>query len=73
MKQTRSREIVIFIDRSEENILQTRTELVHDPKLAQRIDYYRQLSKQSGWRVVDNNTTLESAKQQISSILGIQD
>lgn len=65
---TRSKEKVILIDRDIENILATRPELVHDPKLERRSGYYRRLASAMNWEVVDNNRTLDEAKSRIAAI-----
>lgn len=62
---------VLWISRARENILATRPELVHDHKLALRMAVYAQLATLHGWHVIDNNDTLESAKAQIRTALGL--
>ena len=62
---------VIWIDRSYEKIITTRPELKNDYKLRRRIEFYNDLALRNKWAVVDNNGTLESAKQQIRDLLHI--
>ena len=69
--QVRTRSIVIFIDRSKDNIFSSRPEMVHDDKLEKKIEIYSRLAKENGWFVVDNNQSLAAAKRQIRQILGI--
>ncbi len=69
--QVRNNSKVLFVNRSKENILHTRPELVHDIKLEKRIEIYEKLEKRYGWFSVNNNETLEKAKNQVSQILKI--
>ena len=62
---------VFWVSRDRENILSTRPELVHDHKLSPRMAVYAQLAAQHGWVVIDNNGTLEAAKAQILTALGL--
>ncbi len=56
---------VIYIDRSLENILDTRPELVHDSNLENKIRIYRFLAKQYRWKIVDNNGTIQETRENI--------
>ncbi|MGD9241250.1 MAG: hypothetical protein PVG69_14555 [Desulfobacterales bacterium] len=69
--QVRTGSLVVFINRSKDNILKSRPELIHDDKLQKKIDIYSRLAKTYGWFVVDNNKSLDAAKMQICQILGI--
>ena len=62
---------VLWVDRSYENIIATRKELKNDYKLYKRIELYRKLATDNGWSIVENNDTLDAAKQQIRDLLGI--
>lgn len=62
---------VLWISRERDSILRTRTELVHDHKLAPRMGVYAQLAARHGWHVIDNNGTLDGAKAQIRATLGL--
>lgn len=62
---------VLWVSRSPENILNTRVELKHDYKLHAKIDVYQGLSELHQWTVIDNNDTLDAAKLQIASALGL--
>lgn len=62
---------VFWITRVRENILITRPELVHDHKLEPRMRVYGRLARLHRWDVVDNNGTLEGAKSQIRTALGL--
>lgn len=55
-----SADSILWIDRSTELILGTRTELVHDRKLGCKIDIYNSLSKKYDWTPVDNDPPLET-------------
>lgn len=63
--------IVLWIARDLERILDTRPELRHDQKLPGRIESYRRLADRYGWRVIDNNGTLEHTQQQICDELAL--
>jgi thymidylate kinase len=69
--QVRTGSIVIFINRSKDNIFNSRPQMIHDGKLEKKIDIYSRLAKTYGWFVVDNNQSLAAAKMQICQILGI--
>lgn len=62
---------VFWVDRSYDNIIATRKELKHDYKLPKRIELYKHLADLKGWDIIDNNDTLDAAKQQIRDLLGI--
>lgn len=62
---------VFWVDRSYENIITTRKELKNDYKLYKRIELYKHLAEVKGWNIVNNNDTLDAAKQQIRDLLGI--
>ncbi len=62
---------VLWISRERDNILRTRSELVHDHKLVPRMAVYAQLAARHHWHVIDNNGALEDAKQQICSALNL--
>ncbi len=62
---------VIWISRERDNILATRKELEHDHKLLPRMRLYKQLAKIHNWDVIDNNSDLESAKEQIRAVLNL--
>jgi len=64
--------IVIFINRSRDNILKSRPELVHDCSLDRKIELYSVLAKKYGWFIVDNNESLATTKKQIFRIFGIE-
>lgn len=64
---------VLWISREQENILRTRPELVHDHKLPQRMALYARLAKRHRWEVIDNNGTLDEAKEQIRAALRLAD
>ena len=64
---------VLWVDRERENILKTRPELVHDHKLETKVTVYRQLAELHRWDVIENNGTLDSAKQQVLDVLGISE
>lgn len=66
--QVRKGSIVIFINRSRDNILKSRPELVHDRNLNRKIDLYSDLSQKYGWFIVDNNESLATTKKQICQI-----
>ncbi len=63
--QVRFNTKVIYIDRSYENILDTRPELVHDPNLKNKIRIYRLLANQNKWEIVDNNGTFQQTREKI--------
>jgi len=62
---------VFWVDRMYDNIITTRKELKNDYKLCKRIELYKHLADIKGWDVIDNNDTLDAAKQQIRILLGI--
>lgn len=62
---------VLWISRDRDNILKTRPELHHDRKLAPRMAEYAELAGLHGWTTIDNNGSLEAAKEQILFALGI--
>jgi hypothetical protein len=64
--------IVILINRSRDNILKSRPELVHDYSLDRKIDLYYHLAQKYGWFIVDNNESLATTKRQICRIFGIE-
>ena len=66
--QVRNGSIVILINRSKNNILKSRPELVHDRNLDRKIDLYSDLSQRYGWYIVDNNGSLATTKKQICQI-----
>ena len=64
---------VLWVSRDKQSILRTRPELVHDHKLPIRMTVYAQLAALHGWDVIDNNGTLDAARQQIRAALGLVD
>lgn len=62
---------VFWVDRSYDNIIATRKELRNDYKLRKRIELYKHLADIKGWEIIDNNDTLDAAKQKIRNLLGI--
>lgn len=60
---------VFMIRRDLSKILTTRPELVHDYKLKTRMELYAKLARKEEWCVIDNNQSLEHAKEQIASQL----
>ena len=67
----KSRSIIFYINRTRDNIISTRPELIHDTKLVRRMAIYDKLAKTYGWFIVNNNGTLEETKRHISQILNI--
>jgi hypothetical protein len=63
---------VLWIFRKPENILSARRELIHDYKLRQRMKIYGQLASLHRWHVIDNNSSLDDAKDQIRKALGLE-
>lgn len=63
---------VLYVDRSLDNILATRPELADDHKMARKIALYGMLAEQENWPVIDNNQSLDAAKQQIAQILKLE-
>jgi hypothetical protein len=59
--QVRGRGPVFWITRSREAILACRPELTHDRKLDAKMEVYRRLSGNVGWRPFDNNRPLSVA------------
>ena len=59
----------VLIRRSLDNILSSRPALRHDHKLALRMNEYETLSASFGWKVIDNNGTLDEAKEQLRKVL----
>jgi thymidylate kinase len=55
----------ILISRTKDNIVNSRPELQHDNKLEMRMRLYDDLAKKFHWNIVDNNSSLETAKKQI--------
>lgn len=70
--QVKKGSVVIFINRSKDNILNTRPELVHDRSLDRKIDLYSRLAQKYGWFIVDNNESLATTKIQICKIFGME-
>jgi len=70
--QVRSNSKVILIDRSKENILQTRPELIYDTKLDRKINAYRDLAEECGWEIIDNNRKLSDMIADITNLLRIE-
>jgi thymidylate kinase len=66
----RDRSIVLHISRSCKNIIETRHELVHDYKMKRKIDLYEKLAEQENWYTIENNKSLEYAKDAILDVLG---
>lgn len=64
---------VLWIKRSRDNILETRPELVNDHKLMPRMEVYEKLAMRHNWHVIENNGSLEAAKEQIRNILNMVD
>lgn len=62
---------VLWVSRARENILATRPELTHDYKLPVRMTVYGQLAAQHGWCVINNDGSLDAAKEQIRRALGL--
>lgn len=56
---------VFYISRSQENIIATRPELCHDRKLPSRIAIYEKFAKKYAWVTIDNNGSLEEAKNEL--------
>lgn len=62
---------VLWVSRSRDNILRTRPELVHDHKLAPRMAVYAQLAARHRWDIIDNNGSLDDARQRIRTALNL--
>lgn len=62
---------VLWVSRSRDNILRTRPELVHDHKLAPRMAVYAQLAARHRWDIIDNNGSLDDARQRIRIALNL--
>ena len=60
---------VLWINRKKELIRGSRKELASDYKLERKIENYTRLSKVFHWIEIDNNSSLDEAKQRLSSWL----
>ncbi len=69
--QLRNKVAVIYISRSHENIVNSRSELLHDHKMKRKIGLYSKLAKENRWHLIDNNRNLDDAKQDILKVLGL--
>ena len=65
LNQVRGKSLVLFIDRDYEKIITCRPELVHDYKMKEKIESYRNMAVKEDWIVINNNDSLESTKKQI--------
>jgi len=65
----RDRASVLHISRSYRSIIETRNELAHDYKMEHKIALYAKLAGQRGWHTIDNNRSLEDARQSILEAL----
>ena len=63
MRQVAEHADVLLIERRLELIKGARQELAYDNTLAYRQRCYRQLAENCGWQILENNDTLEVAKQ----------
>ncbi len=69
--QVRENAAVICISRSHENIVGSRSELLLDHKMKRKIDLYSKLAKDKHWHLIDNNRSLDDAKQDMLRVLGL--
>ena len=67
----RNNAIVLCISRSHENIVNSRHELIYDYKLERKIDLYLKLGEDESWYLIDNNRSLDDAKQDMLKALGL--
>jgi hypothetical protein len=64
-----SKAAVLFIQRSKENILRTRPELIHDYKLDKKIAVFNRSADVYGWHIIENDGPLTATYKQIENVL----
>jgi thymidylate kinase len=69
VSQVKNNSLTLFIDRDYDKIIATRPELQHDYKMEKKISSYREIANKENWCVIDNNSSIENARNQIIDIL----
>jgi len=69
--QVRADDLVFLVDRTKENIISTRHELIHDYKLDKKIFTYKRLACANGWFILNNNGCMSKTKEQIMKKLNL--
>ena len=66
----KSRSIILYINRTRDNIISTRPELINDYKLNRKIAIYNHLAETTkGWFIIDNNHSLKNTQTNIAELI----
>jgi thymidylate kinase len=66
----KSGSIILYINRTRDNIISTRPELIHDYKLNRKIAIYNHLAETTkGWFIIDNNHSLKHTQTTIAELI----